>query len=49
MRDQIHGDKSMTTNTGKAAITQNPVWFITGCLTGFGRESAKHMPERVGT
>jgi len=40
---------SMAINTNEAAITQNPIWFITGCSTGFGRELAKHMPERVGT
>jgi len=49
MRDHINGDNSMTTNTSKAAIIQNPVWFIIRCLTGFGREFAKHEPERVGT
>jgi hypothetical protein len=37
----------MTTNTDKAVIIQNPVWFITGCPTGFGRELAKHVPEPV--
>ncbi|MBE7171695.1 MAG: oxidoreductase [Williamsia sp.] len=26
--------------------TQNPVWFITGCSTGFGRELAKLILER---
>jgi short-subunit dehydrogenase len=39
----------MTTNINEAAITQNPVWFITGCSTGFGRELAKHVPKRGGT
>ena len=26
--------------------TQPPVWFITGCSTGFGRELAKLVLER---
>jgi len=26
-------------------ITEKPVWFITGCSTGFGRELAKHVLE----
>jgi len=34
-----------TTNT-RSAITEKPVWFITGCSTGFGRELAKHVLER---
>jgi NAD(P)-dependent dehydrogenase (short-subunit alcohol dehydrogenase family) len=34
-----------TTNT-KSAITEKPVWFITGCSTGFGRQLAKHVLER---
>ena len=29
-----------------SAISRNPVWFITGCSTGFGRELAKHVIER---
>ena len=36
----------MTTNNNKSAITEKPVWFITGCSTGFGRELAKHALER---
>src|ERR1017187_2838275 len=36
----------MTTKNKKSAITEKPVWFITGCSTGFGRERAKHVPER---
>jgi NAD(P)-dependent dehydrogenase (short-subunit alcohol dehydrogenase family) len=27
----------------KLAITGKPVWFITGCSTGIGRELAKHV------
>jgi NADP-dependent 3-hydroxy acid dehydrogenase YdfG len=34
-----------TTNT-RSAITEKPVWFITGCSTGFGRELATHVLER---
>ena len=36
----------METTTSKSAITEKPVWFITGCSTGFGRELAKHVLER---
>ena len=36
----------MTTNQDKSAIVEKPVWFITGCSTGFGRELAKHVLER---
>jgi len=36
----------MTTTKSKPAITEKPVWFITGCSTGFGRELAKHALER---
>ena len=35
----------MATTKGKSAITEQPVWFITGCSTGFGRELAKHVLE----
>ena len=35
----------MATTKGKPAITEKPVWFITGCSTGFGREVAKHVLE----
>ena len=28
----------MATINSKLAITGTPVWFITGCATGFGRE-----------
>ena len=30
-------------NSGRS---EKPVWFITGCSTGFGRELAKHLLER---
>ena len=36
----------MTTKNMKSAIAENPVWFITGCSTGFGRELAKYVLER---
>ncbi|MEN6407201.1 MAG: oxidoreductase [Thermoguttaceae bacterium] len=36
----------MTTTNNRSAITEKPVWFITGCSTGFGRELAKHVLER---
>jgi NAD(P)-dependent dehydrogenase (short-subunit alcohol dehydrogenase family) len=36
----------VTTNTGKSANNEHPVWFITGCSTGFGRELAKHVLDR---
>src|ERR1017187_10321564 len=37
----------MTMTTKKrSAITEKPVWFITGCSTGFGRELAKYVLER---
>ena len=35
----------MATTNNKSAITEKPVWFITGCSTGFGRELAKHLLE----
>ena len=36
----------MTTKNRQSATTEKPVWFITGCSTGFGRELAKHALER---
>ena len=35
----------MATTNSKSATTEQPVWFITGCSTGFGRELAKHVLE----
>lgn len=35
----------MTTIISKSATTDKPVWLITGCSTGFGRELAKHVLE----
>jgi NAD(P)-dependent dehydrogenase (short-subunit alcohol dehydrogenase family) len=36
----------MTTTNKKSAKTKKPVWFITGCSTGFGRELATQVLER---
>ncbi|GAC1672978.1 MAG: oxidoreductase [Steroidobacteraceae bacterium] len=36
----------MATTMSKPATTEKPVWFITGCSTGFGRELGKHVLER---
>ena len=36
----------MTAKNKKSANTEKPVWFITDCSTGFGRELAKHVLER---
>ena len=36
----------MATTSSQSAITEKPVWLITGCSTGFGRELAKHVLER---
>lgn len=30
----------------KLSASERPVWFITGCSTGFGRELANHLLER---
>ena len=35
----------MTTKPKKSVKTEKPVWFITGCSTGFGRDLAKHVLE----
>ncbi len=35
----------MATADSKLAITGKPVWFITGCSSGIGRELAKHVLE----
>lgn len=36
----------MTKAESTAATNDMPVWFITGCSTGFGRELAMHLLER---
>src|ERR1039457_4883321 len=43
---RIKRNMTMTTKNKKSAITEKPVWFITGCSTGFGHELAKHALER---
>jgi len=35
----------MTPSDKKSETTEKPVWLITGCSTGFGRELAKHVLE----
>ena len=35
----------MATTNSNSRNTDKPVWFITGCSTGFGRELAKHVLE----
>ena len=39
--DMTSKTKPSTTKTSKAS--ENPVWFITGCSTGFGRHIAEHV------
>jgi NAD(P)-dependent dehydrogenase (short-subunit alcohol dehydrogenase family) len=36
----------MTNKGNKPTSPEKPVWFITGCSTGFGRELAMHLLER---
>jgi NAD(P)-dependent dehydrogenase (short-subunit alcohol dehydrogenase family) len=43
---RIKRNMTMTMKNKKSAITEKPVWFITGCSTGFGHELAKHALER---
>ena len=35
----------MTSTTEHTTQAAKPVWFITGCSTGFGRQIAKHVLE----
>ena len=35
-------------SNGKSAGGDKPVWFITGCSTGFGRELAQHLLDAGG-
>ena len=35
----------MTKEESKSTNSEKPVWFITGCSTGFGRELAMHLLE----
>ena len=36
----------MTTLNAESPNPEQPVWFITGCSTGFGRELAKQVLQR---
>ena len=36
----------MTTNDRTLPVAEQPVWFVTGCSTGFGRELAKQVLDR---
>ena len=36
----------MQTSNNQSIATDKPVWFITGCSTGFGHEMAKQLLER---
>jgi NAD(P)-dependent dehydrogenase (short-subunit alcohol dehydrogenase family) len=36
----------MAATNGNSALKEKPVWFITGCSTGFGRDLAMHVLER---
>ena len=36
----------MTSTATRTLVTEPPVWFITGCSTGFGREIARLAIER---
>ncbi len=44
--DDIKRDAIMAMENSKSPRTEQPVWFITGCSTGFGRELAKLVLER---
>ena len=35
----------MNASVSKSIVTEPPVWFITGCSTGFGLELAKQAIE----
>ena len=35
----------MAATNSKSVVNEKPVWFITGCSTGFGRELAIHLLE----
>ena len=37
----------MNTKVSHSIVTEPPVWFITGCSTGFGLELAKQCRERL--
>jgi NAD(P)-dependent dehydrogenase (short-subunit alcohol dehydrogenase family) len=41
-RNRVREFTIMTTKNTKSVTATQPVWFITGCSTGFGRELASH-------
>lgn len=43
---RFKGTITMKAQDSKSSNTEKPVWLITGCSTGFGRELAKHLLER---
>jgi NAD(P)-dependent dehydrogenase (short-subunit alcohol dehydrogenase family) len=43
---RFKGTITMTAQDKRPSTAKKPVWFITGCSTGFGRELAKHVLER---
>lgn len=40
------GDATMSNTESESTKNEMPVWFITGCSTGFGRDLAMHLLER---
>ncbi len=45
-RTHLPGAITVSSINSASPITKRPVWFITGCSTGFGRELARHVLER---
>jgi NADP-dependent 3-hydroxy acid dehydrogenase YdfG len=41
----VEGKTAVQTSNNKSVTTDKPVWFITGCSTGFGHEMAKQLLE----
>ena len=41
----IEGKSAMQTSNNQSLTVDKPVWFITGCSTGFGHEMAKQLLE----
>jgi NADP-dependent 3-hydroxy acid dehydrogenase YdfG len=41
----LEGKTAMQTSKNQSGATDKPVWFITGCSTGFGHEMAKQLLE----
>jgi NAD(P)-dependent dehydrogenase (short-subunit alcohol dehydrogenase family) len=46
LRTHLKGTLTMPDAINQSTSSKKPVWFITGCSTGFGRELAKHTLER---